>query len=112
MKVEIVVNEFGRPGLKCKSENYDKTLFRRKVLLSERKKFFEDLQKTQKRLTEAQDAGDEDLSLEVSKELLVTMLDGLQMEDFELFEVYDMQELGEKARELMENGGKEAKKNA
>lgn len=113
MLIEHIVTESGRAGLKIKAEKFEKTLLRRRVLLSERKVFFEGLAALEKQVNEAQQSGNEEQALETSIGMIIHMLEGITREDFdENLDMYDIRELAEAMAELMQNGGKAAKKNA
>lgn len=110
MLIEFFTNDVGRAGLKIKTENLNKTLLRRKVILSERKAFLESITALEKKAAEAQEKGDEDAALDHSIEMVLTMLEGITREDFDSMDIYDIRELSEAMAELMQNGGKAGKK--
>jgi uncharacterized protein YjcR len=112
MLITYTVTDTGRAGLVVKNDEFGpKTLLRRRVKMNERKEFFAKLSAAEKSVNEATTAGDEDLAYEHSKEMILLMLEGITQEDFEKFDIYEMKELAEALPELMQNGGKAAKKN-
>lgn len=112
MKITPFVTETGRVGIEATAEEFGtKKLLRRRVKLAERKPFIDALNGLEKRLNEANERQDEDAALEISKEMITKMVEGISMDDFELLDMYDVQDLANAVRELMENGGRAAKKN-
>lgn len=110
MLIEFITTETGRAGLKIKTETLNKTLLRRKVILSERKAFLESITALEKKAAEATEKGDDDAALEHSIEMVLLMLEGIAREDFDSMDIYDIRELSEAMAELMQNGGKAGKK--
>lgn len=112
MLVEFFTTETGRAGLRATIDGIGKREYlRKRVTVGERKAFFERMQAVQNRIDEATRESDEDKALEASIDMLGEILEGVDAAEVERFDIYDLKEFAEASRKLMENGGKEAKKN-
>lgn len=113
MLIEFTTTDTGRAGIIITNDEFNKkTLLRRRVKMSERKEFFQKLTGLEKLVNEASSGGNEDQAFESSIDMILLMVEGITREDFEKFDIYEIKELSDSLAQLMDNGGKAAKKNA